>query len=178
MAVTKQEVEDIAKEMLRFPARRKWEPAGKDARMRPLFGASSEAIAGLWNRIASKGNIESGGKVQHLLWALVFLKVYSTEEIHCAIVGWPTTKTFRKWSWYFVKKVAALKDDVIKLEYRLKGLPKVVRTNCFMSADCTDCPIYEPWPWSEKWKPKKMAGPALKHEVARKKRASRLASKR
>ena len=164
--VTKEEVEEIAKETLRFPEpRRKWESADKEARIRSLFGASSEAVAELWNRIKTKGTIERGAKVQHLLWALALLKVCSTEEVHCAIVGWPATKTFGKWSWYFVKKIASLKDDVIKLDYRFKGLPKVVETNCFMSVDCADCPTFEPWPWNKKWFSKKTNGPALKCEV-------------
>ena len=151
MAVTKEQVEEAAKETLCFPAKRRWEPRDKDARFRSIFGASSEVVADIWNRIEAKENLERGADIDHLLWALVFLKVYSTEEVHCAIVGWPSTKTFRKWSWYFVEKIAGLKDGIIKLEYRFKGLPNVVRANCFMPAGCADCPIFEPWPFSKKW---------------------------
>ena len=76
--VTAEEVESAAKEAIRFPSNRKWEP-DKDARIRPLFGASSKVIAELWNRIEAKVHtFESGAKLKHLLWALVFLKVYST----------------------------------------------------------------------------------------------------
>ena len=76
-----------------------------------------------------------------MLWALVHLKVYSTVEIHCSIVGWPSAKTYSKWSWYFVKRIAELKDEIISLDNRFDGLGNVAHTNCFMSIDGTDCPL-------------------------------------
>jgi hypothetical protein len=61
---------------------------------------------------------------KHLLWALVFLKVYATEEIHCAIAGWPNADTFRKYSWYFVRKISELEDvEVIVWHSRFDGQP-------------------------------------------------------
>jgi hypothetical protein len=52
---------------------------------------------------------DPNAKRKHLLWALVFLKVYATsEEVHCAIVGWSHVQTFRKYSWYFVEKIYSI----------------------------------------------------------------------
>ena len=53
--------------------------------MKSFFGASGCVIAEIWNQI--KETIKDGTEPKHLLWALIFLKVYSTEEVHCAIVG-------------------------------------------------------------------------------------------
>jgi hypothetical protein len=48
--------------------------------------------------------------------------VYQSDEVHCALVGWPSTPTFRKWSWYFVERIAMLKDDIIILANRFDRL--------------------------------------------------------
>lgn len=43
----------------------------------------------------------------HLLWGLLFLKVYGSEKTHLTIAR-VDAKTFRKWSWYFVRLLADL----------------------------------------------------------------------
>ena len=167
MKITPEVIEIASKNTLRWPESRRWNSRDKDRRFRACFGAPREVVANIWNRIDdAPGGIESGAEPKHLLWALVHLKVYSTEEIHCAIVGWPSTKTFSKWAWYFVKKIAELKDDIICLANRFEGLNDVVYTNCFVSVDCTDCPVFEPWPFSTAMYSKKLNGPGIKYEVA------------
>ena len=39
-------------------------------------------------------------------------------------------------------------------------------TNCFISVDGTDCPVFEPWPFSKDMFSHKFNGPGLKYEVA------------
>eukprot|EP00536_Pseudo-nitzschia_multiseries_P010470 jgi/Psemu1/26047/gm1.26047_g len=70
-----EEIEEIAKETLGWPERRKW------------------------NSI-DNGPIESGGGPKHLLWALIHLK----------------------WAWYFVRRIAELKDELISLDNIFNGL--------------------------------------------------------
>ena len=143
-----------------------WKAKDKDMRFKACFGASAEIVADIWNRIKVHGPIASGGEPKHLLWALIHLKVYSTVETHCALVGWPCSRTFAKWSWYFVERIAELKDDLISLDNRFGGLVDgEAHTNCFMSVDGTDCPIYEPWPFNPGMFSQKFNGPALKYEV-------------
>ena len=98
----------------------------------------------------------------------MILIVYATEEVHCSIIGWPPTKTFRKWPWSFLEKISGLKSDVIKLRNRFGGFSRgdTVRTNVFISVDCIDCPINEPWPFDTAWFSHKINRPALKYEVA------------
>ena len=163
--INKDSIELAAKETLGFPPLTKWESKDKDSRIRSIFGASSEVISEIWNRIEPTIS-EPGAKPKHLLWAFVFMKVYSTEDVHRAIVGWPSAKTFRKWSWYFVQKIAELKDDVIRLDDRFNGYGVGgIRTNSFITVDCTDCPVFEPWPFDKHMYSHKMNGPALKYEV-------------
>lgn len=70
-----------------------------------LFAVSSVVCYSIWEAIYS--NLEDSSKPEHLLWALLFLKNYSTENTHCVIAGSP--KTFRKWSWTYISHIADLK---------------------------------------------------------------------
>ena len=75
-------------------------------RFRGIFGVSPETCASLWNLIGEKA--PSGSVPVHLLWALLFLKSYSTEHVNSVIAG-VDEKTFRKWSWTFVGLLSDLK---------------------------------------------------------------------
>ena len=89
MRIDKAAVEEIARATVCFPKKRKWEPRGKDARFRPLPGASSEVVAELWNMIEEKNSngLEGGAGAHHLLHALTFLEACSAEEAHCSATG-------------------------------------------------------------------------------------------
>ena len=175
MLLSEDAADKVVMETIQWPSNRKWATTDREKRVRALFGVSSKMIAIIWNKIwesLSQKEIHSlkkeNVKFKYLLYALVFLKVYGTEEIHCSILDWPSAKTFREWSWYFVEKIAGLKRRTIKLRNRFGGfkIGDEVRTNCFISVDCTDCPIFEPWPFDTKWFSHKTNGPALKYEVA------------
>ena len=155
-------IEEVAKDVLRWPETRKWRAADKDRRFKALFGASSAVVATLWNMLFER---EVQGEPKHLLWTLVHLKVYGSEEVNCAIVGWPSVKTYSKWVWYYVEQIAGLKDNVINIENRFDGLDGVATSNAFISVDGTDCPVFEPSPFSTKMFSKKLNGPGVKYEV-------------
>ena len=137
MAIGKEHVELLAQDVLHWPSSRKWKSKDRDRRFKSIFGASSFVIADLWNRIKHSCELEPAAEPKHLLWALVFLKNYSSYEVLCCIVGWPNSTTFSNWAWYFVPKINELKDDVILLDNRFDGLDEVVETNCFISVDGT-----------------------------------------
>jgi hypothetical protein len=157
-------IEIWAQQVLRWPDKRKW-TSESNMRFRSVFGAGSAVVADVWNRIEADGEILKGAEPKHLLWALVLLKVYQSDEVHCALVGWPSVPTFGKYAWYFIERIADLKDDIIKIENRFDGLDDEVHTNCFMSADCVDCPCFESWPWTKRMYYKKMNGPGIKYEI-------------
>ena len=167
--IDQESLEEIARETICWPTNRKWESTDKKNRFVACFGAPSDVVADIWNRIEPMLE-DDDAHPKHLLWAFVFLKVYSTEEIHCSIVGWPSTRTFRKWSWYFVEKIADLKDDVIRLENRFADgpipNPNLIIRNCYLTVDCTDCPVFEPLPFHPEMYSHKFNGPGIKYEVA------------
>ncbi|OEU08202.1 hypothetical protein FRACYDRAFT_249990 [Fragilariopsis cylindrus CCMP1102] len=164
MILTADGIELWAQQTLRWPVSRKWS-SETNMRFRSVFGAGSIVVADIWNRIEADGEILKGGEPKHLLWALVLLKVYQSDEVHCALVGWPSVPTFRKWAWYFIERINDLKDNIIKVEYRFNDLDDIVTTNCFMSSDCVDCPVFESWPWSKRMFSKKFNGPGVKYDV-------------
>ena len=71
--------------------------------------------------------------------------------------------TFRKWSWYFVGKIASLLDRVILWENRFLGH---TGETCLVTVDGTDFCIYEPTPFWSIWRSHKFNGPGLRYEVA------------
>ena len=88
-------VEDTARETVGFPdyPQRDWNSKDKEEQFVSLFGAQPKVIAGLWELI--KNDVNDGILLKHLLWALIFLKIYApNEEAHCAMVGWPTKQLF------------------------------------------------------------------------------------
>eukprot|EP00536_Pseudo-nitzschia_multiseries_P012726 jgi/Psemu1/32962/gm1.32962_g len=121
-------VANAARIVLAFPAKRKWNSKDKEGRIISVFGASSSVIAEIWNRI--EPNVQEGIELKHLLWALVFLKVYWTEEVHCAIVvDWPNPRTFHEKAWHVIEAIADLKPTVIKLESRFTNAPNAIFSN-------------------------------------------------
>ena len=61
----------------------------------------------------------SASDVRHLLWALLFLKVYSFEEVLARLVGY-TPKTYRQHVWSMLKNLAAL-SVVSTIQYEYVG---------------------------------------------------------
>jgi hypothetical protein len=69
-----------------------------------LYGATITVASILWRKLMPQ---PQGGEPRHLLWALMILKVYSSEHVHAIIAG-VDEKTFRKWSWIYVNEVESL----------------------------------------------------------------------
>ena len=77
----------------------------------------------------------AGAKPVHLLWALMFMKLYCSESVLAALAGGVHEQTFRKWSWYFVEEIANLQYKVILWSNRFKG---DIGNICLVSVDGTD----------------------------------------
>lgn len=74
-------------------------------RYKALFGVSPFLVFKLWLRI--KFCPIPNAKPHHLLWALLFLRVYATEEVNVALAACDK-KTYRKWCWIFVDLISKL----------------------------------------------------------------------
>ena len=72
---------------------------------RALFGITPYICSMLWAKCI--GQLSNGAEPKHLLWTLTFLKVYSTESVHCVLFG-TTEKTFQKWVCCFIGIISDL----------------------------------------------------------------------
>jgi hypothetical protein len=75
-------------------------------RYKSFYGVSTKVCLQIWD-ITSKNHPENT-KLIHLLMALHFLKCYNTESVNAGIFH-VDEKTFRKWTWIFVKLIAEAK---------------------------------------------------------------------
>ena len=76
-------------------------PAGmhlvpQERRFRTILGVSPRGCAVLWEEMG--GDRPEDNEPVHLLWTLLFLMSYSTENILSVIAG-VNRKTYRKWVW-------------------------------------------------------------------------------
>ncbi len=79
------------------------------------FGADVELCSVIWSKLHLHGLLPARGKPIHLLWALMFLKLYCAESVHCAMARGVDEKTFQKWSWKFVDAIANLEEFVVSV---------------------------------------------------------------
>lgn len=75
-------------------------------RFRALIGVSPAVCATVWSML--RASLPPKASPAHLLWALLFLKVYATEHTSSIIAG-ADEKTFRKWSWAFAQLISNLR---------------------------------------------------------------------
>ena len=88
-----------------------------DRIFRALFGVTSNVCTIIWEKL--EVNVTTDKDPNHLLWALLFLKVYSTEEVHSSLVG-TTVKTFRKWSIPMVERMSSLNTvSILALKFNI-----------------------------------------------------------
>jgi hypothetical protein len=83
-------------------------------RFKAHFGVSPFIASCIWNRMLDENTLPTlkarPMMPKHLLWALMFLKLYSTEEVLCRKCG-TTEKTFRRRVWLMLCSIATL--DVV-----------------------------------------------------------------
>jgi hypothetical protein len=82
-----------------------------------FFGTSKRVVEVVWELVIRDELRPRGGRPEHLLWALHFLKVYPMQSQGCAVVGASNgtvdAKTHRKWVFAFIDAIAKLIDIVV-----------------------------------------------------------------
>ena len=152
----------------------------EERRFHALFGVSPFLCSILWKRLGEKKS--NSNEPVHLLWSLMFLKVYASEDVLSALAG-VTRKTYRKWVWDYVEKLSFLNEvsDVrrnliceltlphaqVRWEDRLlSGIPVDDGNNIVhITVDGTDLQIREPQLFNPHWYSHKFKGAALRYEI-------------
>ncbi|KAF0702403.1 hypothetical protein AaE_015956 [Aphanomyces astaci] len=122
-----------------------------------LFGTTLYVTSVLWAKLEPHPR---GGQPRHLLWALMFLKVYGTEHVHATIAA-VDEKTYRKWSWTYIKAL----EDLTEVVFNNRFDEAPMGTNLFVSLDGTDCPVQEPFPFDPSWWSHKLNRAGIRYEV-------------
>lgn len=83
--------------------------SGNERSFVALFGIRPFMIYQLWRLIDEDQRTMEGGMIapKHLMWALLFMRHYNTEEVLASMVG-VTEKTLRKWVWIAVDRISRL----------------------------------------------------------------------
>jgi hypothetical protein len=84
----------------------------ENRRFRGQFGTTPEICAILWDMISPHEIMPTGVKCCHLLWALMFMKLYASEHVLCSMANCDE-KTFRKWAWMFVSALGDLSTEYV-----------------------------------------------------------------
>ena len=77
-------------------------------RFRKFFGCSAVVSISVWRRLSYTSQIPFGGEPKHLLWTLLFMKVYQKEGIMCKIIDIMDPNTFRGRVKYFIETIVDL----------------------------------------------------------------------
>ena len=62
-----------------------------------------------------KLDLPQGAKYFHLLWALLFITLYESEQVLSGMVGGVDEKTYRKWTWIMLASICQLKQKVVSI---------------------------------------------------------------
>ena len=100
---------DVTEEEIRIAARTMGVTQRRD--FITNFGVTPTVASLVWNLLDITPS-NTGTKLVHLLWALMFLKTYAKEATLIAIAG-VTRTTYRKWMWPMLQRIAALRFSVV-----------------------------------------------------------------
>jgi hypothetical protein len=82
-----------------------------------LFGIGPDVCGHIWDHVSRYGWKPPNVRPKHLLWTLLFLKVYGTETALSALAK-TSRKTFRKWVWLLLPMIAGMEPYVVRKQAR------------------------------------------------------------
>ena len=111
---TEMEIMKVAREIWYRGGNSKVKAASSEDRdFREFFGCGLSVASEVWDMLKKEDVLPQDGLTCHLLWALMFMKIYGKEKNLCTLAGGVDKKTFRKWAWLFVIAIANLESSVV-----------------------------------------------------------------
>ncbi|CAB9509825.1 unknown protein [Seminavis robusta] len=148
------------------------------SRFRTHYASSPIVLSIVWDMLLTSENEDASvlpdvANFQHFLMAVNFLACYPTENEGEARFG-VSDKTYRKWNWFYVKKLAALKPEVIVWPNAWNNPNNQhdpnTETTFIISVDGVHCMIQEPtldsFSENKQYYSHKFKKPAFDYEVA------------
>jgi hypothetical protein len=88
--------------------------ATEDRKFREFFGCGHEIACSVWCLLTDNDLVPEKGTMEHLLWTLLFMKVYAKENTLASLAdSKPDPKTFQKWVWAFIPAIALLEPQLV-----------------------------------------------------------------
>jgi hypothetical protein len=119
VSLVEEEIMTIARDMKNRGSRRVGVQVVEDRLVKEYFGVSATIVLVIWNLLDEHDLIPKKGEIKHLLWTLVFLKIYPKQGLVCSLVGGTKgaidPKKFRKWVWKFIFNIELLDKVVVRL---------------------------------------------------------------
>ena len=91
-------------------------PSTEDRHFRALFGCCVNVVLRLWLLLIEYDLVPSGANIKHLLWTLMFLKVYPTDPTMSRMTQ-ADPKTLRKWINLFLDSICFLEPKVASVTW-------------------------------------------------------------
>ena len=82
---------------------------------RSTFGTDANICSIIWSKIDPINKVSAASRPIHLLWGLLFIKQYNSENVNKIIARVSDRTTFRDWSWKFVVEMARLHGSVVSI---------------------------------------------------------------
>ncbi|KAI2493259.1 hypothetical protein MHU86_21296 [Fragilaria crotonensis] len=128
-----------------------------DRDFRSHFGVSPTVCFMIWEKCKSSFLVHNV-LPRHLLWALMFLKIYATEDVLSTIAAFSVPSKIDI-------KVVLLLTAYARFDGRT-GFDLTGGKTCKVTVDGVDFPIEEPTPFDSQWFSHKFRGPGLRYEMA------------
>ena len=87
--------------------------ATEDRNFREHFGCSVLIFLTVWNMLVKTDFMPVGGRIEHMLWALLFMKEYCKQKVLCSMCGGIDKETLMKWVCGFVSAIVDLESLVV-----------------------------------------------------------------
>jgi hypothetical protein len=89
-------------------------PSSEGPAFRAMFGCSQAVVLDLYNKLVSNDLLPDGGKVKHLLWALMYAKQYAKWVTMRKLTN-TDPKTLRLWIHRFFDAIASLEPEIVSI---------------------------------------------------------------
>jgi hypothetical protein len=83
-------------------------------RFKAFFGVQPARASEVWSLLLGHNLMPPKALPVHLLWALLFLKLYGTEDVNAGMIG-HDEGTIRKWVWLLVKAMHDLSKILVSI---------------------------------------------------------------
>ena len=151
-----------------------------DSRFVAFFGCTPVVCSYAWKKIQCQQDINPNATPKHLLWSLLFLKLYLSEKVNASICECDE-KTYRQWNWTMLEYLANIDivstpmnylfcwfDRTHQLYLKIRWDNRFKHNNgscCLVTVDGTDFAVYEPFPFDPGFFSHKLRRAAVRYEI-------------